>query len=70
MERVTGIEPALPAWEAGVLPLNYTRASGRLGGLSERYGNTSKTAPRGYSKAAMPVSSRPRMSVWMSSVPS
>ena len=24
-ERVTGIEPALPAWEAGVLPLNYTR---------------------------------------------
>lgn len=28
MERVTGIEPALPAWEAGVLPLNYTRAAG------------------------------------------
>lgn len=27
MERVTGIEPALPAWEAGVLPLNYTRAA-------------------------------------------
>ena len=25
LERVTGIEPALPAWEAGVLPLNYTR---------------------------------------------
>ncbi len=31
MERVTGIEPALPAWEAGVLPLNYTRASRSAG---------------------------------------
>ena len=26
VERVAGIEPALPAWKAGVLPLNYTRA--------------------------------------------
>ena len=25
VERVTGIEPALQAWEARVLPLNYTR---------------------------------------------
>ena len=25
-ERVTGIEPAFSAWEADVLPLNYTRA--------------------------------------------
>ena len=25
MERVTGIEPARPAWKAGILPLNYTR---------------------------------------------
>jgi hypothetical protein len=25
LERVMGIEPTLPAWEAGVLPLNYTR---------------------------------------------
>jgi hypothetical protein len=25
MERVMGIEPTLPAWKAGVLPLNYTR---------------------------------------------
>ncbi len=23
-EQVTGIEPAYPAWEAGVLPMNYT----------------------------------------------
>ena len=25
MERATGIEPALEAWEAPVLPLNYAR---------------------------------------------
>ena len=25
LERVTGIEPAFSAWEADVLPLNYTR---------------------------------------------
>ena len=25
LERTTGIEPAWPAWEAGVLPLNYVR---------------------------------------------
>ena len=25
MERVKGIEPSLSAWEADVLPLNYTR---------------------------------------------
>jgi hypothetical protein len=27
LERVMGIEPTLPAWEAGVLPLNYTRTA-------------------------------------------
>lgn len=25
MERVTGVEPASAAWEAAVLPMNYTR---------------------------------------------
>jgi hypothetical protein len=29
VERVRGIEPPLSAWEADVLPLNYTRASRR-----------------------------------------
>ncbi len=29
MERVKGIEPSYEAWEAAVLPLNYTRISGR-----------------------------------------
>jgi hypothetical protein len=28
MERVTGIEPASRAWEALILPLNYTRNDG------------------------------------------
>ena len=27
MERVKGIEPSLKAWEASVLPLNYTRVN-------------------------------------------
>ena len=27
MERVKGIEPSYEAWEAAVLPLNYTRVS-------------------------------------------
>ena len=30
VERVTGIEPALSAWEADVLPLNYTRVGLRV----------------------------------------
>ena len=32
MERVMGIEPTLAAWEAAVLPLNYTRGLGRFYG--------------------------------------
>jgi hypothetical protein len=28
VERVKGIEPSLSAWEADVLPLNYTRERG------------------------------------------
>ena len=27
LERATGIEPASPAWEAGVLPLDYARVT-------------------------------------------
>ena len=30
MERVMGIEPTLVAWEATVLPLNYTRIAVRI----------------------------------------
>ena len=28
LERVKGIEPSYAAWEAAVLPLNYTRVAG------------------------------------------
>ena len=28
-ERATGIEPALPAWKAGTLPLSYAREAPR-----------------------------------------
>lgn len=28
MERVMGIEPTSQAWEAGILPMNYTRIDG------------------------------------------
>ena len=30
LERATGIEPALAAWEAAVLPLNYARRPRRM----------------------------------------
>jgi hypothetical protein len=30
MERMEGIEPSYAAWEAAVLPLNYTRNASRL----------------------------------------
>ena len=30
LERVMGIEPTCAAWEAAVLPLNYTRAAGKI----------------------------------------
>ncbi len=30
MERVMGIEPTFSAWEADVLPLNYTRIVARF----------------------------------------
>ncbi len=36
LERAMGIEPTLPAWEAGVLPLNYARKRIRRGILKMR----------------------------------
>ena len=33
LERVMGIEPTLEAWEAAVLPLNYTRPDANAGVL-------------------------------------
>ena len=46
MERVTGIEPALSAWEAEVLPLNYTRKGAVRKRVRKRVRNSSvKYAP-------------------------
>ena len=36
MERVTGIEPASRAWEALILPLNYTRRTLSLACVAAR----------------------------------
>ena len=48
MERVKGIEPSYAAWEAAVLPLNYTRAGSELsvtgGGLPRADGRKSYAA--------------------------
>jgi hypothetical protein len=50
MERVKGIEPSYAAWEAAVLPLNYTRGSGHFTGgeqvpiLDDRRGGFCRTA--------------------------
>ena len=38
MERVMGIEPTSSAWEAEVLPLNYTRPAGPVGSPDGRPG--------------------------------
>ena len=41
MVRAAGIEPATPAWKAGVLPLNYARGEGvcflQRGGVGQGY---------------------------------
>jgi hypothetical protein len=39
LERVMGIEPTLAAWEAAVLPLNYTRVALRLYAPTVQAGN-------------------------------
>ncbi len=35
MERATGIEPALSAWEADVMPFHYARMRGRRFGTRQ-----------------------------------
>lgn len=44
LERVTGIEPAFSAWEADVLPLNYTRRLPREASAAI-VGSTTPTLP-------------------------
>src|SRR5215469_4545324 len=45
LERVTGIEPALSAWEADVLPSNYTRAAPPEPGLGSPRHRTGTSEP-------------------------
>ena len=42
LEQVTGIEPARPAWEAGVLPLNYTCVSLIISHISGKINRSQK----------------------------
>jgi hypothetical protein len=60
MERVTGIEPVSAAWEAAVLPLNYTRPdSGKpIGGAHTPVGR-SIASPQGLEPVANLFSDRP-----------
>ncbi len=45
VERVTRIELALSAWEADVLPLNYTRKPGPGGSRVSRHGPAHQVLP-------------------------
>ena len=45
MERVTGIEPAFSAWEADVLPLNYTRQTFKEPPLERISGRVLQSVP-------------------------
>ena len=65
-ERVTGIEPALSAWEAEVLPLNYTRvlALGARWSSIPHQGVKAKTVSRGRSVSGGQVRASLRIWVW------
>ena len=48
VERVTRIELALSAWEADVLPLNYTRDDPNTAGRRLRPGGRAEAVPTWY----------------------
>ncbi len=53
MERVMGIEPTSSAWEAEVLPLNYTRAANMAKGITDLHPRTGPlTYPADFLKVA------------------
>ena len=51
MERVTGIEPVSKAWEAFILPLNYTRKSDGQNLVKERKRRYRRSTSSGRSEA-------------------
>lgn len=59
MERVKGIEPSYEAWEAAVLPLNYTRSGvvprHETRGRGEDYSLGFSTPGRSHQFAVMPA---------------
>ena len=57
VERVKGIEPSYAAWEAAVLPLNYTRAGAATGRRYRKPGLTTQSA-RGYGPRRCPRATR------------
>src|SRR5690606_1330929 len=72
VERVMGIEPTSSAWEAEVLPLNYTRPAGPVGSpegarfdsiTAGTKGNSLPTAPRmrGWPAEPRSIARRPRL---------
>ena len=55
LERVMGIEPTLAAWEAAVLPLNYTRAPIARGALFGSLGAAAARSERRSIYSAVPA---------------
>ena len=53
MERVKGIEPSLEAWEAPVLPLNYTRFQNIIAHFTDAY--ALEPLPEAFEKTSFPV---------------
>jgi len=63
VERVTGIEPAYPAWKAGALPLSYTRGrrrrfTGPLPGAQSRHSLAAPTGGEGRGEGGSPAGHR------------
>ena len=73
LERVTGIEPALSAWKAGVLPLNYTRLCRGYCTSFQMVGTTgfgpSRFHRAGCARATLPLRSRPNAPLARSPAP-
>jgi nickel/cobalt exporter len=52
LERVTGIEPASPAWKAGALPLSYTRLAVRI--VHQEALGTARAWAKGQARTSLP----------------
>jgi hypothetical protein len=66
LERVTGIEPALSAWEADVLPLNYTRATPRPSRSQQSGANDPPTVPTSRAAVSCEVTTAVQVSLHQS----